>query len=117
MKSILIGCTCIILALLTWAILSSGVETYGQCTVGQPAITTPTPVQAYRMVIWAEWIWLPRRHRRYYNPLRRYRLTKKQRRRLRQRLRRILERQTRSASDQGSSTSPESVCACPGRWS
>lgn len=39
------------------------------------------------MVRWASWIWLPRRARRpYRNPLRAFRLNKKQRKRLRRRL-------------------------------
>jgi len=84
MKSILIGCT--ILALLTWATLSSPVGSYDPCS----------------MVIWAEWIRLPRRRRPYYNPLRRYRLTKKQRQRLRRRLGRLLEPQRRLAPGQES---------------
>jgi hypothetical protein len=117
MKGLLIGCTCIILVLLTWAILSSRVETYDHCAIGQPVITTPTPVYTHGMIIWAEWIRLPRRHRRYYNPLRRYRLTKKQRRRLRRRLRCILERHPHPTPDQGSPLSPERACGCPGRWS
>ncbi len=39
------------------------------------------------MVRWASWIWMPRRARRpYRNPLRAFRLNKKQRKRLRRRL-------------------------------
>jgi hypothetical protein len=50
----LIGCTCIILVLFTWAILSSRVETYDHCTIGQPVITPHTPVYTHGMITWAE---------------------------------------------------------------
>lgn len=95
MKGMLIGYTCIILALLVWSTLSSPVASYASCTGGPSVVTAPTPVYAYGMVLWAEWIRSPRRRRPYRNPLRRYRLTKKQRRRLRQRLQRIVEHQAR----------------------
>ena len=117
MKGMLIGCAGIILVLLTGAILLNQVVSHIQCVVGESAITAATPVQAYRMVIWAEWIRLPRRQRRYYNPLRRYRLTKKQRGRVRKRLGRIQERQVHPASGRENSKPPERVGACPGRWS
>lgn len=116
MKSILIGCTCVMFVLLTGAILSSPTETYAQCAVGQSVVTTPTPVYTYEMVLWAKWIWPSCRRRSYRNPLRRYRLTKKQRRRLRQRLRRILKRQVHPSPEPGSPISSESVCTCSGRW-
>lgn len=97
MKGMLIGCTCIILALLVGSTLSSPVESYASCAVGPSVVTVPTPIYAYGMVVWADWIQPHRRRRPYHNPLRRYRLTKKQRRRLQQRLRRILEHQMRLA--------------------
>lgn len=97
MKGMLIGCTCIILALFIGASPSSSMGFHDACTVGQSVVTVPTPVYAYGMVLWAEWIRSPRHWRPYRNPLRRYRLTKKQRRRLRQQLRRILEHLTRLA--------------------
>lgn len=97
MKSMLIGCTCIILALLVWSTLPSSVASHASCTGGPSVVTVPTPVYAHGMVVWAEWIQPRRRRRPYRNPLRRYRLTKKQRRRLRQRLQRIVEHQARLA--------------------
>lgn len=105
MKGMLIGCTCIILALFIWANPPSpstssrhrSMGFHNSCAVGPSVVTVPTPIYAYGMVLWAEWIRSPRRRRPYRNPLRRYRLTKKQRRRLRQRLRRIVKHQTRLA--------------------
>ena len=47
------------------------------------------------MVRWASWIWLPRRARRpYRNPLRAFRLNKKQRKRLRRRLSSLLSEES-----------------------
>ncbi len=106
MKGMLIGCTCIILALFIWASPSSSMGFHDACIVGQSVVTVPTPVYAYGMVLWAEWIRSPHRWRPYRNPLRRYRLTKKQRRRLRQRLRRVLECQTCPLPGQESPTPP-----------
>lgn len=59
-----------------------------------------------QMVGWATWIWLPRRPRQpYRNPQRRFRLNKKQRRRLRRRLWNLLqEESTLSTADRHSSS-------------
>ena len=115
MKCMLIGCTCIILALLMWASPSNSMGLHDSCAVGQSVVTVPTPVYAYGMVLWAEWIRSPRRRRPYRNPLRRYRLTKKQRRRLRQRLRRIVEHQTRLARGSGCPVPAEAAGLDAGR--
>jgi len=101
MKGMLIGCTCMILALLLGVTLSSPAG-WEPCTTRPAVVTAPTPVQAYELMIWADWIRSPQRRRPDRNPLRRYRLSKKQRRRLRRRLRRLLERQTPAALGQES---------------
>jgi hypothetical protein len=120
MKGILIGCTCIILALLLWATLSSPVESQAQCAVGQAVVRASSPVYTYGVVVgWAEWIRLPRRRRPRFahNPRRRYRLTKKQRRRLRRRLRCMPKRGARPGLSRESSILPAGVVQCPPRCS
>ena len=101
MKGMLIGCTCMILALLLGVTLSSPAG-WEPCTTRPAVVTAPTPVQAYELMIWADWIRSSPRRRPYRNPLRRYRLSKKQRRCLRQRLWRLLERHTPAALGQES---------------
>lgn len=94
MKGTSMGYICIILVLLTCATLPGLTISRGQCTSGQAAITATAPDYAYRIVAWAEWIYLPRRRRRHYP--RRHCLPRKQRRYWQLRLWRMLERQRRA---------------------
>ena len=63
-----------------------------------------------QILIWARWIWLPRRRPQpYRNPQRRFRLNKKQRRGLRRRLSNFLEQENTLCTFNGLSSSLELV--------
>ncbi len=114
MKTVLIGCAYVVLILLTWTVLSSWEEQAEQCNVGQALVVT-TVVSGQVMDIWAEWIVSGQGRRRpYINPLRRYRLSKKQRKGLRRQLSRVLTSEAEQFKEEGDVFSEG--CSCAGRW-
>ncbi|MCP4166166.1 MAG: hypothetical protein GY759_09775 [Chloroflexi bacterium] len=114
MKTVLIGCAYLVLILLIGTMLSSWKDQAEQCHVGQASMATPV-VSGQMMVIWAEWIGSGQGRRRpYINPLRRYRLSKKQRKGLRRQLSRVLTSEAEQFKEEGDVFSEG--CSCAGRW-
>lgn len=109
------GYTFVVFVLPIWAALSSPEASPDQWGVTQPDVITG-PVYVHDLVIWAEWVWTAGRQRRsHHNPLRPYRLSKKQWRRLRRR-QYILAQKMNSILDQEHPMPPVGLLLCPARW-
>ncbi len=113
-KTVLIGCAYLVLILLSGTVLSGWEDQAEQCHVRQALMAT-TVVSGQVVDIWAEWIGSGQRRRRpYINPLRRYRLSKKQRKGLRRQLSRVLIMEAEQFKEEAHVLAEGRSCA--GRW-